>query len=941
MPTLAAFGLLFDQPVWLLAIVPAIGAIVAIALRAGSGWRSQPVSLSLRLGSVTLLVVALARPIATWHGQDVAVVVVRDVSASVPKRLDGVIDQFLATETRAIQASDRIGVIAAAATPSIVRASLAATPAEAQSATAARAQPGQARDGTDLGAAIHLALSSLPHDAGGRVVLVSDGFDLAGEFDGAVASAQAAGVPIDVVPLDVGERAPVIVESVQLPDVVRPGAIVPLRVTIDSRESLDGWLSVRRNGLREALGADGLRIPIAIGRGRATFVLNAPAPTFGACRYDVRVEISHPRSDPELESGSAIAFTSGKARVAVVSNASRAHELVRALEGSDVEITELTPGLLGTTALDLAQWDAIALCDFGVADTNRSGEDALIGYVRDLGGGLMTIGGPNAYGAGGWIGSRFAEILPLELDPPPERMVPSSGLAIVIDRSGSMSRPIQGVGRSQLALAADAAIAAVRALGRDQYVTVIGFDAASDVIVPLTANANPEAVGRAIASLGSGGDTDLFPAIALARQELARRPLGSRHVLVLSDGETAGSPDVGVALAHSLAAEGTTLSTIAVGDAPNTTLMGDLARAGMGRSWTVDSRNAATSLTPIFQRETFFAKRSLLAEDEAFRPVATSTLLPLAGIRDPLPEMKGYVVTAPRRGLATLDAESPQGDPILAHWNHGLGRVYSWTGDAAPRWDRGWLASDAYATLWRHLLKRVLRPADDGTLVLHVNPGPTETLIALSLRGEYTPSANASLVRIVDASGAVRTVELERISLTEFVGRTSPLPTGAAIVQAAVDDGNSVRTIRRGLVVRDDRERRAEGSDLARLSRAADATGGRVLALDAPGTDLWSRDHVRMPTAQMSIWDLLTVIAAALFVADTAARRLALRRERIVEAAAAAFIPAAVVRETDARAAPGGAAAEGLSDAASAAVAESQSLRRLRAAKERARGATE
>ena len=51
-------------------------------------------------------------------------------------------------------------------------------------------------------------------------------------------------------------------------------------------------------------------------------------------------------------------------------------------------------------------------------------QEMLCRYVNDLGGGLIMIGGPNSFGAGGWIGSPVAEILPVDLDPPQKKQLP-------------------------------------------------------------------------------------------------------------------------------------------------------------------------------------------------------------------------------------------------------------------------------------------------------------------------------------------------------------------------------------------------------------------------------------------------------------------------------------------------------------------------------------
>ena len=45
---------------------------------------------------------------------------------------------------------------------------------------------------------------------------------------------------------------------------------------------------------------------------------------------------------------------------------------------------------------------------------------AVVAYVHDNGGGLVMVGGPDSFGAGGWIGSPLADALPVRLDPPSE-----------------------------------------------------------------------------------------------------------------------------------------------------------------------------------------------------------------------------------------------------------------------------------------------------------------------------------------------------------------------------------------------------------------------------------------------------------------------------------------------------------------------------------------
>jgi hypothetical protein len=48
------------------------------------------------------------------------------------------------------------------------------------------------------------------------------------------------------------------------------------------------------------------------------------------------------------------------------------------------------------------------------------------------GGGLVMVGGPESFGAGGWIGSPLEDALPVRLDPPQKRQMPRGALALVI-----------------------------------------------------------------------------------------------------------------------------------------------------------------------------------------------------------------------------------------------------------------------------------------------------------------------------------------------------------------------------------------------------------------------------------------------------------------------------------------------------------------------------
>src|SRR5260370_42149452 len=53
-------------------------------------------------------------------------------------------------------------------------------------------------------------------------------------------------------------------------------------------------------------------------------------------------------------------------------------------------------------------------------------------YAHDMGGGLVMIGGPDTFGAGGWEGSEVEKILPIDMAIPAQRQVGKGALVLIM-----------------------------------------------------------------------------------------------------------------------------------------------------------------------------------------------------------------------------------------------------------------------------------------------------------------------------------------------------------------------------------------------------------------------------------------------------------------------------------------------------------------------------
>ena len=153
-------------------------------------------------------------------------------------------------------------------------------------------------------------------------------------------------------------------------------------------------------------------------------------------------------------------------------------------------------------------------------------------------------------------------------------------LALVIDRSSSMSgRPIEA--------ALESAIRIVRGLRSDDRVTIVAFDDRIEVVQPLTAVSDREALARNIKAIDARGSTNLFGGWEEGVKQLAPFTRKDRiaRVILLSDGQAnQGTVDEREIFAQvtKAAGAGITTSTVGLGHGFNESLMTGMATAGEG-----------------------------------------------------------------------------------------------------------------------------------------------------------------------------------------------------------------------------------------------------------------------------------------------------------------------------------------------------------------------
>ena len=776
-------------------------------------------------------------------------------------------------------------------------------------------------EGTDIAQALRLAAAMAPVDATVRYVLFSDGVETSGdsaavarEFAGvspsAVESADAeAGAPrpparvsasgrpptpIDVVPIAYNVRREVMIESVDAPPVAQNGALVSVRVVLETAGDSSGTLQLLREGQPLDINGDepGTGRRLILRQGRHVELITVQLPKTPQHRFDAVFE-------PDLQSASgddapgmsdtiasnnraqAFTFTPGKGSVLVVDGVDDARagslgqSLPDTLRDAGLEVKVISPDAMPSDPLSLQAHDLIILANVPADAMSRQAHAVLAAYVREQGGGLVMIGGRASFGAGAWKGTDIEPILPVALDLPERLVVPAAAIVFVLDNSGSMGRTVMGSTRTQQRIANEGAALALLSLDKGDLVGFITFNGVYDVQIPLARNSNAAASAEIIRSIRPEGATNIPPALEEAHRQLKNVTADVKHVILLTDGRSNGRDSL-PALATRMHDDGIQITTIGVGDNCDETTLKDIAARAGGVFYPVTDPN---TLPRVFVKAVRVV-RSPMVRESPFTPVVLATGSPIVeGLGSALPPLGGITLTQPRTDpLITTAMLHPGGEPLLAHWNVGLGRVAAFTSDAA-RWSRDWIPTPAYRQFWTNLARVIARPESDRSQELSLQVTGSELQIRLDATG-----SDAKPLDLLSVPGSLYLPSGERVSL-----RLSQ--TGPGVYEAtapAPSSGNYVVTLTPKLGSKDlppvvGGVSRASGveyrrlqSNVGLLEEISRTTGGKVYQLaDGAKTNLFDRSRLEPTEARLPLWRTLLLWAVVVLMLDIGTRRIA------------------------------------------------------------------
>jgi len=924
------YGLSFDRPAYLLllAVIPLLWFVGRRSLGALGPWR-RALALALRTLVATAIILALADVQFRRESDRLTVVYLLDQSLSVPAESRAAMLRFVQEsidQGDQRRPGDRFAVVAFGRD-----ATVEVPPIDAGFPAPSRLETLVDPEYTDVATAVQRAQSLFPHDAARRIVLVTDGNENVGNVYRDARAAADAGVSIDVAPIFLAPRGEVAVEKVDAPGAARRGQPFDVRVVLrnDGEDGAEGGPPtkgslriVRKSGEREETVADQ---PVEIGPGKQVLRFPETLDRADFYTYEARFVADDPTADATPQNNTASTFVNvrGRGAVLVIESAESPGDfdhLVDRLRAEQIEVTLTATDNLFNSLAELQRYDSVVLAGAPRTTADETGAGAsfsddqvsmLVRNTREMGCGLVMLGGPDALGAGGWANTELEAAMPVDFQVKSAEVVPVGALAIVLDRSGSMSG-------EKLHMSKAAAIAAMRSMGRRDFINVVTFDSAPYDTVPLRRVGDFNSAARRVDVLGAGGGTDMYPAMRQGFAALRRAEAAVKHMIVLTDGQT---PDADFAgLVRQMRAQNITVTAVAVGADANAPLLQRIASQGGGKFYGVRSPR---NLPRIFLREVRRVARPLVFEPSTpvVPHVATDheILNGLTGV----PAISGLVLsTVKENPLVEVVLRSPQpatekNATLLAAWNYGAGRTAVFASDAGRRWTKSWPRWEGYDKFFSQLVRWSMRPTDGGgnfTVATDVRDGRAQlTITALDGEDEFLNGSAMTAVAVAPDM-TTESVAVEQMAPGRYVGSFAASQSGSYLV--VVNPGLGTTPIRTGVDVGYSAEYLQRPTNLALLESIARLTprGGApgVLwrqGLDAPREDVPSAFRHDLPrvTSSQSIWPWIVVVGSCVFGGDVFVRRVHVSfawlapavvalRDRLTGGARVATAPATIQR---------------------------------------------
>lgn len=845
-----------NSPMLLLLIPAAVAFVVFTSRRMLKyGGLRKRLAVAFRIILFVLVIAAIAGIGIKKSSTDTTTIFVLDISDSMAKAVP-LVESFMEDALKSKKPSEKAGMVSFGKDAAVEFSA-------AHSPLFTSVQSKVNGNFTNIEQGLKLASSLIPAADKKRMVLITDGLENSGDSIKQARALRQQGITLDVFPVPVTQNAEVQVKEISVPENLHMNEKFEIVVKTDSTVKTTALLKLFSDKVLVA------QREIEIQEGENNFTFSDEAKKGGIVTYTAVIE---PVEDTVIKNNSMSAFSNigDVARILVVQDNDEAgSELVKMLE-DDIKIDVSNPSNLPVTIDELQKYDGFIISNVSAEKFDNRFLENLERSIKYQGKGLLVTGGENSYAPGGYYETVLEKVLPVNMDIKPEEEMPSLGLVLVIDKSGSMSEGQYGV--SKVELAKEAAIRSTEVLSKQDMIGVIAFDSVAQWVVKTQKPDNLQSIQDAIGTIRAGGGTSILPPLREAYLSLKDVNTKLKHIILLTDGQAEKTGYM--SLIEDMNKEGITMSTVAVGSMADVDLLKALAFGGKGRFYMTDE---FTDIPKIFAKETFLAGQTYL-NNRTFTPNLRSYSEILRNI-DSIPPLNGYVGTRPKN-TAKVIFSSDREDPVLATWQYGLGKTAAWTSDAKGMWTSEWLSWEQSPQFWKNLVSWLLqqKSGSDFSIKGSIKGGTGE--LELQFPPEESYRGNKVEAVMIAPSGVEERISLEAVSPGYFKGTFDADETGVYIASITIkNNGDTVKFVNSGINIPYSPEyniSRADNEEF--LKKLAHEGGGRIIK--NPG-EVFSGELAPVESVT-DITPILLSLAIILFLVEIAVRRLNIPFDRLI-----------------------------------------------------------
>jgi uncharacterized membrane protein/Mg-chelatase subunit ChlD len=723
-------------------------------------------------------------------------------------------------------------------------------------------------DQTDLASAIRLALAAFPQGFMKRIVVFSDGNETRGSAIEEVKLAASTGAVVDVVPIPIGGQNEIRVKEVSTPGRVNADEPFQIKVVVHAERDAEGILRLyQRSGTNRGLLAEQ---KVSMQKGDNAFLLPRELAQSGFYEYEATIESPQ---DTILANNEGQAFTiiQGEPRILYVeADPEHSTYLEPALREEGLNVTRVGLGQIPVSLAEYQNYDVVILSDVSATDMGSEHLIALEAIVRDLGIGLIMVGGPHTFGAGGYHNTPVERALPVSMDIKQRKILPRGALVLILHTCEIPD------GNNW---ARDIGIAALDVLSSQDLMGALLFDYQNGAswLYDVQEVGDKSKMRNLLKSATPGDMPDVDTTLNQAYIALSNASAAVKRVIIISDGDPAPpSPR----LLNALKNASISVSTVCI--APHSpsdqSMLKQTAQATGGNYYFVQNPNR---LPQIFTKEAAYVKRGMVKE-EPFTPKLlndSELLLGLAGAG--LPDLNGYVVTSPKDS-ATIALVSHEDDPVLAHWRYGLGKSVAWTSDVTSRWAPKWVEWGDFRKFWVQSVRWSMREMKPSSFHVDTRIRDGRGHVRIDAVNEDGKFVNFLKLKGV-VTGPAPDFKREEIELLQtapgiYEGSFQTDARGVYMANMVYEGRDGVQgMIPAGVALGYSREYEHNTTNQAMLENLAAIGGGKVRT----ATDNPFIHDLPMSEAITPIWKFLVVIAACLLPLEIFIRRVVINFEAV------------------------------------------------------------